>query len=451
MRGRRPRRGPLLEPITVSGWGAIRSLGEEAERLGFKRTAILTTGRFQKDGPLKAIMSDLETHNITPFVHSINLEREKEGTIKAAKDACSFIDDNTCDSVIAIGGGSVMDVSKAAAAGATAEGGVDKCIGTANIKVPTKKLILVPTTAGTGSESTAVSVLKDGPEKRVFYSLYLLPALAVVDPALTVTMGAEITRDTGMDALCHAIESFASPNSSYKAAQIAKVAVRDLMKYLPIACNEFGRAHDQLYGKPENTVPIGDKEQRVRSIISDSAHLAGVALTNSGPLFLKRLGKEGDVVPIFDHNVKLEDIQDQTNCPIAGASITHMIGLAVGPIFGLTHGHSVGMVLPESLNYMLTHGSEETLAELASAIGLPHDAKAFINAVKTMMEQMEVPQKLPTTLPSGDSYLSDVMAKRIAKSAWAGGKHRLSHNLAIPPTEEDLTAMVKGLYWDGVP
>src|SRR5690606_13681211 len=120
---------------------------------------------------------------------------------------------NSCDAIIAVGGGSVIDTSKAANI-LVSEGGDDlhKYAGAGALKRPLKPFFVLPTTAGTGSEVTIAAVIAD-PDRGVkvaFTSPFLLPHAAVIDPRMTLTLPPFLTAATAMDALTHATEAYIS-------------------------------------------------------------------------------------------------------------------------------------------------------------------------------------------------------------------------------------------------
>lgn len=391
-RGARPYRGPLLKAKAIVHDGAVDAIGAYIAELypegqKFKRIAILTTQRLIDDGTVARLEKGLGDNT---RAHAFALDSSNEGTMQMAQDSLEFIVLHGCDSVLGIGGGSILDVAKVAAALAT-NGPIDTIKGTGIMQKPPLPTILMPTTAGTGSEATNVSVLKeigsDGKSsgKTVVYSNLLLPTLAVIDPELTYSMSSTLTRDTGMDALCHAVESFMSPYASAKSAKRARKAVKSIMAWLPVVYDYAKRREANRKAGVDNEKP-DDSERKSRSIVATGAHVAGLALVNSGKP------------------------DEKTGCNIAGASMSHIIGLVTGDMFDLPHGHAVGMVLVHSLELMKTRDPER-LAQLSVAIGKPADPQHFIDAVRRITNGMEVPQKLPN---GANERLDEIVAKALS-------------------------------------
>ncbi len=157
--------------------------------------------------------------------------------IKEVNECSGLIRQNNNDVIIALGGGSTIDLAKAASlADDIAEyWGTGKTVSQKHIPV-----IAVPTTAGTGSEVTCVSVLTDRMtnKKAPLVSESLYPAKAVIDPELLYSLPPKITASSGIDVLCHAVEGFWSRGHQPICDAMALNAVRLILKYLPIAYNE---------------------------------------------------------------------------------------------------------------------------------------------------------------------------------------------------------------------
>ena len=325
-----------MSPRTIFGSGSLASIGAEAGRFGVRRVAVFTTKGVFNSVSATAITSSLEKEGVSS---SFFTDIEPEPSVSTAEKALAFIKESGAEGVIGVGGGSVMDVAKAAAAAAT-NNGLAACAGINSAKSPALPMILVPTTAGTGSEATTVSVLIDAQGKKfVIYSRHLLPSTALIDPLLTHTMPKDVTVHSGMDALCHAVESYLSVNSSKTSEAMALSAISLIAEALPAAAKD-----------PSNA--------SARHDMSLAAHLAGVAMTNSGA--------------------------EVDGCPIAGAGITHAVGLAIGARYSLPHGLSVGMVLPHAMN-ALKESSRSRLESVGNAIAGRPDADAAIDKINKIM------------------------------------------------------------------
>jgi alcohol dehydrogenase class IV len=190
------------------GWSEAASLGEEAARMG-RRPLLVTGTALRRTGRLEPLLESLRSAGLEPAVHEGVPPEPTLAALQQAMDACAVAE---ADSVIAVGGGSVLDIGKAAAAlggsGATAV----QFFAGHPIPERGRPIIAVPTTSGTGSEVTRVCVLSD-PEhwrKASIRADSMLPRLAIVDPELVVSCPPEVTAHSGMDAFVQAVEAFVS-------------------------------------------------------------------------------------------------------------------------------------------------------------------------------------------------------------------------------------------------
>ncbi len=262
----------ILPPTIIFGCKSIEKIREPVEGFGSKSTLIVTSnGMLKRDGFIK-LMSILENANL-PF--QIWNEINPEPSIDEELSCLEFANRSGCDIVIGIGGGSVLDVAKKV--------GMDA-------RIPK---IMIPTTAGTGSEVTHESVLKVNGKKRAFVDKKLTPDVAIVDPELMKTMPAKLTAISGIDALAHAIECYDSRKSNFLIKTIAFGAYR-LMK------DNLGNAVE------------GD-ENAIENMALGSL-MAGMAFGNSGTALAHAL-----------------------SYPLSNE--------------GITHGKAVAMVLPYALEF----------------------------------------------------------------------------------------------------
>ena len=196
----------LLQPQKiVFGTGCIQTLVDDYGQLGMKRLFVLTAPPIV---PLvEPSLNKLEKAGIAIDVcQDITTEPSVGDFQKILAQARSF----KADSVVGIGGGSVLDVSKLVAAFCYSEQQAEDCFGTGFVKSKGLWLACLPTTAGTGSEVSPNAILLDERDhlKKGIVSPYLMADVAYVDPELTWTVPAKVTADTGMDALTHCIEAY---------------------------------------------------------------------------------------------------------------------------------------------------------------------------------------------------------------------------------------------------
>jgi len=253
--------------------------------------------------------------------------------------------------VIGFGGGSSMDVAKLTALIVGSNENLEEAWGVANAKGPRLPLILIPTTAGTGSEVTPISIITVGEEeKKGVSSSLILPDLAILDPELTLGLPASTTAATGIDAMVHAIEAYASSNKNNNV--ISKMLAIEALKLLG--------------GSIEQAVLDGSNvEARGNMLIG--AMLAGKAFANS---------------------------------PVAAV---HALAYPIGGTFHISHGLSNSLVLPYVLrfNTVDTKASKD-YAELAPYVfpnidtnkGAQAVSAEFIDKLEDLSKRLGLPQKL---------------------------------------------------------
>ena len=196
----------LLQPQKiVFGTGCIQTLVEDYRKLGFKKLFVLTAPPIRPliDEALGALQADGVTTEVFQDIVA-------EPTVTDFKTILAHARRFGADSVIGIGGGSVLDVTKLVAAFIQSDQQVEDCFGTGFIKQKGLWFACLPTTAGTGSEVSPNAILLDERDhlKKGIVSPYLIADAAYVDPKLTWTVPAKVTADTGMDALTHCIEAY---------------------------------------------------------------------------------------------------------------------------------------------------------------------------------------------------------------------------------------------------
>jgi alcohol dehydrogenase len=193
----------------VLGVGAVEKLGSVLQGLGIGKVLIVTD-RFMAEKNLVApILRQLEKGGVDFDVFT---GVEPNPTERNAEDCGRALIAGKSDCVIGFGGGSSMDVAKAGAILVTNPPPVKRYLGLGNVPVPGIPVIAIPTTSGTGSETTNIAILKDDQAgtKGGIISPHVIPRVAIVDPALTLSLPPRLTASTGMDALCHAVEGYTS-------------------------------------------------------------------------------------------------------------------------------------------------------------------------------------------------------------------------------------------------
>src|SRR3989442_14873978 len=206
------------------GWGAAAALPIEAARLG-RRPLLVTGWALRRAGRLEPLLESLRSAGLNPALHE---GVPPEPTLAALQRAMDAGVAAGADFVIAIGGGSVLDIGKAVAALAGAGAAAVEFFAGHPLPERGRPIIALPTTSGTGSEVTRVCVLSD-PERRRKASIRadsLLPRLAIVDPELTVSCPAPVTAHSGMDAFVQAVEAYVSNGANPLTDALALEAAR---------------------------------------------------------------------------------------------------------------------------------------------------------------------------------------------------------------------------------
>jgi len=232
----------LLSPQkTILAKGALGQVGQEAVALGGRHVLLVTDPGVVKAGLLEAPQRSLEKENMTVEIFD---GVEPDPPVRVVDACIQRIKEKEIDLVVGIGGGSALDVAKGAAALAPNGGQALDYVGLDTVPKRGLPKILIPTTAGTGSEATRVFVMTDEAEntKKVVYSNFLLAEVAILDPLLTLSLPPTVTADTGMDALVHAIEAYVSVNTTPFAEILSLAAIRLIAANLPKACAKAARS-----------------------------------------------------------------------------------------------------------------------------------------------------------------------------------------------------------------
>ncbi|MEK6645924.1 MAG: iron-containing alcohol dehydrogenase [Candidatus Firestonebacteria bacterium] len=219
----------------IFGWESVRhSLAKEVKTFG--KNCFLITGRnsMKKSGILSEIKKNLEENKISVSIFS---EVESDPSIQTVDAATKIAKKENCDCIIGLGGGSSLDVAKAVSVMVKNNGSVREYLEKKEIEIAGLPFIAIPTTAGTGTEVTKNSVITNK-EKNIKISLrsfYMIPSVAILDASLTVSLPADITASTGMDALTHAIEAYLSKSANQITDILAEKAISLIAKNLRIA------------------------------------------------------------------------------------------------------------------------------------------------------------------------------------------------------------------------
>ncbi len=326
--------------------GAAADLGAVAGALLGPRVLAVTDPGLRRLGLPDAAFAALEAAGAVVEVFDAVEADPSRATLEAAVAAGRALG---ATGVLGFGGGSSMDVAKLAALLLGSGEDLDTAWGVGNAQGPRLPLVLVPTTAGTGSEVTPVSIITVGEEeKRGVSSPVILPDLAVLDPDLTLGLPPAITAATGVDAMVHAIEAYASasPNNNPLSRMLAREALRLLGANIERAVFEGG-----------------DRDARGAMLLGSM--LAGQAFANS---------------------------------PVAAV---HALAYPVGGIFHVPHGLSNALVLPHVLRFnapaagaVYAEIAADAFPDLAGVEGSQARCAAFIEALADLSARLGMQTRL---------------------------------------------------------
>jgi len=328
----------------VFGEGSVKKLADEIRALGGKKVLVVLDQALERVGVAQQVIAPLETHGVSHVLYD-EVTSEPEPSI--ADHAASLARGEKCDLVVGAGGGSSMDVAKAAAMLARNNGKAEDYIGLETVPGPGLPTIMVPTTAGTGSEVTftAVFTMREKRAKGGINSRFLYPDLALLDPALTLGLPPNITASTGMDALTHAIEAFTSLQSNPMSNLVAREAITLIGANLKQA---FENGHD-----------LQARREMLLGSLMGGLSLAG-----------------------------------------AGVGACHALAYPLGALFDIPHGLANAVLLPYVVAYNL-ESAETKYAQVASLMGAKVSggtpkgiAEACLEVVKGLSKDIGIPERI---------------------------------------------------------
>ncbi len=370
----------VMMPKLTFGRGCLAEVGSRAKTLGMTRVALYTDSGL-KDGPYVATASEaLKASGIAVDIFSdIRIEPDD----KTIHDAANFLSQGNFDGVISVGGGSSMDTAKAAMVYALYPTDFTDYFAPpvgAGLPVPGPLLphIACPTTSGTGSECTSVSVIRisDLNTKFVIGSPSLVPTEALVDPACTDTLGANVIASTGFDLLCHAIECYTA-KAYTRWGKVDDPNKRTLLQGANPWSDMSARRALEIVGQYLDR-GVNDKDDiDARDNLMFGATLAGMAFGNSGTHLAHAMS--------YGVTHLMHDITT-TDYPVASPFVPHGISVAVSA--------------PAIFRYLAEGAPERHLeaagfldADLVDAI--PSDAGEIISKrLIELMQQCHIPNGL---------------------------------------------------------
>lgn len=300
----------------ISGKNAIENIPFELSSLGAHKPLILTTQPMVEYGQLKIATDSMEKSNFE--IGSVFMDIPQDSSVEIVNEISKLYREKNCDSIIAMGGGSVIDTAKGVnILVSTDTYDLKEHMGLEILGGKLKPLMVIPSTAGTGSEATLVSVIADKSRnvKMEFISYSILPDVAILDPRMTLSLPPKLTAATGIDALTHSIESATGFQKNPLSTVYALTSIELIGQYLKAA------------------VKNGQNEE-ARLALANASLMAGVAFSNSM------------------------------------VGIVHAIGHACGGVSNVSHGEAMTILLPHCMELNLSI-CEEDYARILLAFSGP--------------------------------------------------------------------------------
>lgn len=349
----------------LSGDLAIENIPHEFKSLGAKNILILTDKTLEKIGTLQTVIDAIDNGELK--IRGVFTEIPPDSSIDTINEVVKQYKNLNCDGILAIGGGSVIDTAKGTRMVLSQEKeDIMELAGCELISygkhIP---FIAIPTTSGTGSEATLVAVILNKIQniKMEFISYFLVPDVAVLDPRMTLTLPKKITASTGMDALCHAIESYTCLQKNPMSDAYATAAIEII--------------RDNLV----NAVKNGN-DKKIRLEMANASLMAGVAFSNSM------------------------------------VGLIHAIGHSVGAVSKVPHGDAMSILMPVCMKFNKDKLENEYAKLLIYVAGeevymnTPKNKRAdtTIEYIEKMLKELNELSGLPTKLSEANVKKEDFEA-----------------------------------------
>ncbi|MFP3121880.1 iron-containing alcohol dehydrogenase [Ectobacillus funiculus] len=328
----------------ITGAGSIAQIGEQAKKLHATKVMIVTDKIIRQTGLLSKVTEPLAA---VGFEVDIIDDVVPEPPFENLEQMVIQLEGKGYDLLVGVGGGSALDITKVLSVMLTNKGDVRDMVGIEKVENPGVSTILVPTTAGTGSEVTYNAIFTDTRDKvkKGIVSPYLLPKVAIVDAELTLTVPPAVTAATGMDALVHAVESYTAIRADELTDGIALQAIKLISRSLRKAV-------------------YNGKDLKAREDMAMGSLLAGISLGN------------------------------------AGVGAVHALAYPLGGKFKVPHGVANSLLLPFVMKYNAVADLEK-FAEVAKAMGenvdglsLREAANRAVQALAQLSEDVGIPASL---------------------------------------------------------
>lgn len=346
-------------PRIVMGAGAVDQAGEEVRAMGASSALVVTDPGIAGAGILDKVLASLKAAKVRSLVFK---EVSPDPRYEIVRECLDSLGGFRPKAVIGLGGGSPIDIAKCTALMLTNPGDIADYMGVDLVQKPGAPTLMIPTTAGTGSEVTPIAILSDEGEKlkKGVVSPHLFPRCALLDPELTLGLPPAVTAATGMDALIHAIEAYTSVNATGMSDMLAERAMELIAMNLRTA-----------YAQGSNL--------EARAGMMEGSLLAGMAFAN------------------------------------AGVTAVHAFAYPIGAEFHIPHGVANTLMLPAVMRFNLV-GNLQKFALVAELLGEDTDglsdreaAEMAVEAVEVLADDLQVPRSL-AEFGVTESHLPDLAA-----------------------------------------
>jgi alcohol dehydrogenase class IV len=376
-----------IPPTVITGAGASEKVGEQAKRLGATNALIITDPGIAKIGYADQIAKHLHNSGVA---NSIFSDVTPDPTLQNVTDGLKQYLAENCDVIVSIGGGSAIDCGKGIAIKLTNDGEFADYMGVDKIPNPGAPSIVIPTTGGTGSEVSKVTVITDTARnvKMMLSSACLLASVALVDPLLSLTTPPHLTAAVGVDALTHAIEAYISKRAQPLTDALALKAIGLISGSLR-----------QAWADGEN-IPA-------RTDMMLGASIAGMAFSNSS------------------------------------VALVHGMSRPIGAYFHIHHGLSNAVLLLDVMEFSVV-GAPQRFADIAKAMGEPIDglslmqqADTAISAVERLVNDVQMPRlgEIDIDKDKFEQILDQMAADAIASGSPANNPRQA--------TQEEIVALYR--------
>ena len=355
------------------GAGTARATGQEVRKTGANHALIVTDQNLVKAGVVEAILESLSEAGVGTTVFEGCVP---EPSTVIIDQAVAQAKPHQPSAVIGLGGGSNLDVAKVTAAVLAHGGQAVDYFGEGKIPGPTLPLIAIPTTAGTGSEVSAVAIIEDPARhlKLAVSSPLLRPRLALIDPQLTISCPPKVTAESGIDALTHAIEAYS--NIDFRA--------------LPVPLDQ--------------PAPFSGKQPLTDVLAAEAIRLVGAHLRNAVYQPRNIAAREGMSLAALLGGMAFSN---------AGVGSVHAMQYPIGAITHTSHGLGNGLLLPYVMEYLVPSNPPafanvaQWLGEDTSKLSTLEAAYRSVEAVHRLKAEIGIPARL-SEIGIEESHLAQI-------------------------------------------